>query len=115
MNTDFYKLSRGVGKSPLYFQNLLRTIEFAKKDGAQVLKMCPNDHEKHLVEAFFVEEMHMASLHKLHQALNRTKKADLHNQFGKKIGEIKALSFFKNLEPSVENLTQQYVEKRAGK
>ena len=117
MNTDFYKLSRGAGnKGPLYFQNLHRAIQFAKKDGAQLLKLVAEEYQNaHITETFLLENMDMNVFHKMNQGLNRTKKAVLMNQLGQKIGEIEHLEFFKTSEPDVESPTQQYVEKRRKK
>lgn len=116
MNTNFYKLSRGAGKGSLYFETLIRAVQFSQKEGATTLKiLADNPLPSQVVEAFDLQEIHMVAFHRLSQAVNRTKLAIVMDQFGKKIGEIKALSFFKNLEPNVENPTQQYVEKRAGK
>ena len=106
---DFFKL-RNSGHSPTYHQNLLRTVQSARKNGAQLLKIISDES---VVEAFLLEDMGMKTFHSLSQAVNRTKKAELFDQFGAKRGSIEQHVFQQSDEPNIESPTQQYVEKQA--
>lgn len=114
MNTDFYRLGRGQGQDPLYFQSLAKALLFVRKDGATTIIFAPKEPKNaKFTKEHPLSDLDMSRLHQLNQLTHQSKFALCFDKYSKKVGQIEALSFWRVSEEKVKTPTQEYVVRRA--